>query len=235
MNNPPLSGGFLRVVQATPEEVTALVPVVAAGRRFVGEKLVGVYFVLARDLAQSAGAAPRYLFCEVGTQWKVIFDGGAAFYLGATLGARYLGYLLHHPNVPISAFDLELAVTKEKGEVRTKDSIQPESDPQAKREYREALRKLQAEREHAEAADDATEVERLDSEMEALESALRAGGGAADTGRRARTNVWHAVRAVRAQLRKGGRAERAFGEHLRTQVSTGYECLYIQPEGRIWE
>jgi hypothetical protein len=226
---------LLRVVQAAPEEVTTLAPVVVAGRRFVGEKLAGVYFVLARDLAHSAGAAPRYLFCEVGTQWKVIFDGGSAFYLGATLGARYLDYLLHHPNVPISAFDLELAVQADKESARSRTSIQPESDPQAKREYREALRGLQTEREHAEAAGDVTEVERLAGEMEALASALREGRGVADTGRRARTNVWHAVRAVRAQLRRGGREERAFAEHLRTQVNTGYECLYTQPEGRLWQ
>ena len=85
----------------------------------------------------------------------------------------------------------------------------------------------------AQAAGEEAEVERLEGEILALEPALKGGGGVADTGRRARTNVWHAGRAVQAQLRKGGWAERPFGEHLRTQVSTGYERLCIQPPGRI--
>ena len=43
-----------------------------------------------------------------------------------------------------------------------------------------------------------------------------------------------ALRGVIEQLGKGGQAERAFAEHLRTHLRIGYECLHSEPEGRIW-
>ena len=78
------------------------------------------------------------------------------------------------------------------------------------------------------------EARRLDGEIEALESALNERGEADGTGERARGNVRRAINAVLKQLDKRGAAEQAFAAHLRSQVSTGYECLYSQPEGRIW-
>ena len=83
-------------------------------------------------------------------------------------------------------------------------------------------------------AGDRAEVQRLNREIQALESALKAGGGAADTGGRARDNVRKAIAAVLEKLREGGPEERAFAEHLRTHLSLGHECLYSQPQGRIW-
>ena len=68
-----------------------------------------------------------------------------------------------------------------------------------------------------------------------MELALGGGTAGAHTGERARSNVRHSLRAVRAQLKKGGREANAFAEHLRTQVTTGYECLYLQPQGAIWD
>ena len=234
MKAPLVNGGLVRVEQATPDELAALAPIVAAGRRFAGEKLVGLYFVVARDLAESAGAAPKHLFCLVGNQWKVIFDGREPFYLEDTLGAWYLDYLLHHPNEPISAFDLEVAVQPEKGEARVKESIQPESDPRAKRAYREALRLLQAETRGAKKAGDQARVCALGFDIKKINAALNKRGVMADTGERARSNVRHAVRYTVKLLRKGGPQERAFADHLQACLSTGHECLYSQSEGRIW-
>ena len=162
MNTPPVNGGLVRVVPGTPDDVAALAAVVAAGRRFAGEKLVGVYFVVARDLAESAGAAPRHLFCQVGNQWKVIFDGGAAFYLGGTLGVKYLDYLLHRPNEPISALDLEKEIQPEKARARPKTSIQKTLDEAAARAKLQELDELRAEREEAQEAGDEGRVSRLD-------------------------------------------------------------------------
>jgi hypothetical protein len=54
------------------------------------------------------------------------------------------------------------------------------------REYRQALRRLKAERADAQAAGDREEVNGLNGQIAALESALKAGGGAADTGERGR-------------------------------------------------
>ena len=175
-----------------------------------------------------------YSFRWTGRDWKVVFDGGEPFYLPDTLGAPYLDYLLHRPNEPISAFDLEVAVSPEKGEVRARNSIQPESDARALAQYREELRQLQAKRKELEAAGDADALEHLDHEVTALETALTATDRAADTGRRAIDNVRKAVATVRKHLRQGGPEERAFEEHLRSHLSLGHECMYSAPEGRVW-
>jgi hypothetical protein len=68
-----------------------------------------------------------------------------------------------------------------------------------------------------------------------VKAALSEHGGLADTGKRARDNVRKAVGAVKASLGRGGREERAFAEHLRTHLSIGLECLYTQPQGRVWD
>jgi hypothetical protein len=182
----------------------------------------------------SAESSPVYVFRKVGRRWEVIAGGGRPFHLPNILGSRYLNYLLHEPNEPISAFDLEVKVQPEKGAARSRDSIQHGSDRQALREYREALRRAKGERANAEAAGDAKEVQRLDGQIAALESALRGGRGATDAGERARGNVRKAIAVVMARLRQGGPEEKAFAEHLRTYLSLGHECLYSQPDGRVW-
>ena len=67
-----------------------------------------------------------------------------------------------------------------------------------------------------------------------LRQALTGSDRAADTGKRAFDNVRKAVGTVRKHLRQGGREERAFEEHLRSQLSLGHECMYTAPEGRVW-
>ena len=227
---------LLRVLQATPEELAAIEHFLG-GQGFPDAKtnaegrMQNAEYGLGGSSA--AGGGPAYVFRRAGRRWEVVFGGGTAFRLRNTLGARYLNYLLHEPNEPIHAFDLEVEVQPEKGEARVRDSFQPESDPQALREYRQALGRLQAERDAAREAGDGTEVERLEGEIEALKSALK-GAGAADTGERAFDNVRKALRVVLEQLRSGGPEEQAFAEHLRTHLSIGFECLYTQPQGRIW-
>jgi hypothetical protein len=66
-------------------------------------------------------------------------------------------------------------------------------------------------------------------------AALGGKSAAGNTGERARNNVRCAIRVVTAQLENRGPAERAFAEHLRKQLSTGQDCHYLQPEGRIWK
>ena len=177
---------------------------------------------------------PTYVFRWTSRDWEVVFGGGRAFHLPNVLGVRYVDYHLHRPNQPISAFDLEVAVSPEKGEARATNSIQPESDARALAQYREELGRLQKRRKELEAAGDPDALEHLDHEVTALESALTGSDRAADTGKRAFDNVRKAVGTVRKHLRQGGREERAFEEHLRSQLSIGHECLYTAPEGRVW-
>ena len=224
--------------RATPEELAAVY------RFATGEPLESAECGVQRaewkrgraDGSSTAGAkgGRDYAFRFTGRDWKVVFDGGEPFYLPDTLGAPYLDYLLHRPNEPISAFDLEVAVSPEKGEVRARNSIQPESDARALAQYREELRQLQAKRKELEAAGDAHALEHLDHEVTALETALTGSDHSADTGSRAFDNVRKAVATVRKHLRQGGPEERAFEEHLRSYLSLGHECMYSAPEGRVW-
>jgi hypothetical protein len=184
--------------------------------------------------AEGVEGKPKYVFRWTGRDWEVVFGGGRAFHLPNVLGSRYMDYQLHRPNQPISAFDLEVAVSPEKGEARATNSIQPESDARALAEYREELGRLQERRKELEAAGDAHALEHLDNEVTALETALTGSDRAADTGKRAFDNVRKAVGAVRKHLRQGGREERAFEEHLRSHLSIGHECMYSAPEGRVW-
>ena len=226
---------LLQLCQASPETLAAVERLLECGVRS------GDCGVINQSQADRGARSPQCgirqpasVFRWTGRDWKVVFARGGPFYLPDTLGARYVNYLLHHPNEPISALGLEVEITPEKGEARSGNSFQPESDAQALSEYRRELRRLQTEREEARAADDANEVEGLERELEALAAALKAGRTGADAGERARVNVRKAVAVVLAQLRKGGPVQEAFAEHLQHQLSTGYECLYSQAEGNIW-
>ena len=164
----------------------------------------------------------------------VVFRGGKAFYLPKTLGASYADFLLHRPNRVYPAFEVEVALQAEKAQVRAVNSIQGGSDARACREYRQALERLRRERKEAQKAGDREESERLAEEIQALEAALKGGRASQDTGERARSNVRHAITALRTQLAKREPEARAFGEHLKSDLILGYDCYYRQTEGE-WE
>jgi hypothetical protein len=223
--------------RATPEKLAAIYQF-ATGEP-LGSAECGMQNEECRKGVPSSTAGAKggrdYVFRWTGRDWEVVFGGGRAFHLPNVLGARYLDHLLHHPNEPISAFELEVAVSPEKGEGRATNSIQPESDARALAQYREELQRLQAKRKELEAAADEDGLEHLDNEVAVLAAALNAGRGANDTGERARSNVRLAVRSVKTRLERQRQEEREFAEHLRTHLSLGYECLYRQPAGRIWD
>ena len=190
--------------------------------------------VAATGKAGNGGRTPRFVFRWTGKLWEVVCGGGRPFHLANTLGARYFDHLLHRPNEPILAFDLEVVITPEKGEARFVTSIQPRIDARARREYKRELRQLQADRERAQKARDRKAVHDLDGQIEKVESALKAGSGTADTGERARGNVRKAIKVVVDGLLDRGEEERAFARHILETVSLGYRCCYTQPQGKIW-
>ena len=225
---------LLRFLQATPEVLAViepLLPPLPGGEQGAPVALAAPVPV-AGSSPPRAPAGPGYVFRWNGELWEVVYDSLGPFYLENTLGAKYLNHLLHTANEPIAAFGLEVVIQPAKGEARSMNSIQDRLDGRARREYGQELRALRAKQ--ARAAGNPGEVRRLEGEIQALESALKQSRGADDTGERARGNVRRAINAVLKQLDKRGAAEQAFAAHLRSQVSTGYECLYSQPEGRIW-
>jgi hypothetical protein len=229
---------LVRLFQATPEQLVVIDRILDQGKAENGnaetrngEPGTAAY---TPPNPRAEREAAKYMFRRVGKFWDIIFAGGGLFHLENTLGPRYLDYLLHHPNDPILAFDLEVAIEPAKGEARSTTSIQATIDPRARREYERALRELRASKEAAQKEGDQDEIRRLEGEIVAVESALTERSGEDHTGERARGNVSKAINTTIRELLKGGKDERAFAEHIRQRVSTGYECMYTQPQGRIW-
>lgn len=187
------------------------------------------------NLPSAEKGKARYKFSRKGSVYVVRYDGMAKFHLADKLGARYLGYWLHHANAPISAFDLERIIRPEKALVRAKDSIQGHLDAEAVRAYLRQLDALREQREEAAEDGNLARADQLDEAIAAIAAALKQPGQAADAGERARVNVNKAVTAVLRHLRKGGVAEQAFGRHLEQFLSLGYECCYHQPPGTVWQ
>ncbi len=214
---------LVRLTQASPEELAAI------------ERLLGVRARSATgEVRPPVVNSARFRFRRSGEFWEVVFEGGGVFHLKDSPGARYLEYLLHHPNVPIKAVDLEIAIAPTKAAARTMKAREEATDPEAVRAYLRDLDRLRTEREDAEAAGDLMAVAEAEGEIAKLEAALQRPGGAKDGGERARGHVRKALDVIVRRLLNGEGNMRAFGEHVRDHVSTGYECLYRQPEGRIW-
>jgi hypothetical protein len=235
---------LLRFLQATPEQQAAIERILGwpgdGGHRGKADRHLtpALSPVEAEREATARVAAapgrPMYAFRKVGGHWRMIWQG-EEFFLEDTLGARYLDYLLHHPNEAIEAHDLEVAIEPAKGLARARDSVQVGVDREALRDYLRELGKLRGQREDARSEGNDVEVQQLDEEIAGLEVAIKRGARTVDTGERARGNVSKAVSAVMRKLASRGRVEQRFLEHLRESLSMGFKCLYSQPKGRIWE
>jgi hypothetical protein len=182
------------------------------------------------------GHEVTHLFRQAGDYWDVVFEGNTAFHLKDTFGARYLDRLLHNPNKAIRALDLEGEIRVEKTAVRAQNSIQAATDRQSLLEYRNEVEELEAELEEAKATDNEAAVERLEKEIQDVKAAMgKKGNISGDAGERARDNVRKAVEAVVKSLTKKGSAEKAFAKHVSQCVKLGYDVMYVNPQGTIWE
>ena len=184
-------------------------------------------------LAKDGENASSCLFQKAGSSWKVRFDGSPEFLVPDTLGARYADYLLHHPDAPISAYDLEITVTPEKA-TRPRGSRQDDLDANAKRQYLREVERLRMERDTAKAQGNETEINRLDAEIDAIEAELGRSLHASDAGERARGNVSKGIAGLLRRLNKGSKHEKAFAAHLKQCLSLGYNFRYIHPKGQRW-
>jgi hypothetical protein len=240
---PPLEPEMLRRIglakRAREWENRLLEKTKSSGRQRPQTKAVGPEPSRGTEEAQngieeSKKAEARFVFRRAGSHWDVVFEGGDVFHLDDTLGAKYLDYLLHHPNAVISALDLELVITPEKANARTGSSRQQRLDAQAAREMLRELTALRAKHEELVAANRAVEAAGAQSDVEEIEKELSGGKNLVDDRERARGNVSKAIAAVRRKLRRGDVKEKAFGEYLDRFVSTGHECQYICPGQERW-
>jgi hypothetical protein len=175
----------------------------------------------------------RRSFTRCGDHWKVIFDGHE-LYLADSLGTRYLDHLLHRPNQPIPAFDLERAIVPEKASARAINSKDVLGNGEYMRQCLRELGRLRAERDDATRHGDWGGVERLDRDITMLEAQLKQSRWTHDTGERARNNVRKAIRAVVRRLQRCTGAQIGLATHFGQFVNTGYMCVYHQPPGAEW-
>jgi 7-cyano-7-deazaguanine synthase in queuosine biosynthesis len=176
--------------------------------------------------------AAQYRYEKSGAVWEVVFEGRKRFHVPNGLGAKYIDYLLHHPNVTISAQELQTEV-RDHSIARGQHSIMDESDPEAVRKYLRELDGLRGKRDQA--VDEGQDTGGLDDEIEQLQKVLSKAGYSADAGERARGAVSKAIAALRTRLKRGSAAEKAFCAHLEQCVSTGYTLIYNPPQGDIWQ
>lgn len=175
----------------------------------------------------------RRSFSRCGDHWKVIFDGHE-LHLVQSLGARYLDHLLHRPNQPIAAFDLERAIVPAKASARATHSSSAAENGETMRQCLRELARLRAERDETVELGDYGRGERADEDITMLEAQLKQGRRAHDTGERARNNVRKAIGAVVRGLHRGDASQKFLAVHLGQFVDTGHACVYHQPPGAEW-
>jgi len=214
---------LLRLMNATPEQFAAV------------ERILCVAAPLA-NTEKAAMETARFVFQPMGSVCAVRFDGGARFHIPNTDGVKYLNHLLHHPNEVIRAFDLEVAVKPFKADARETNSVQLAADARTLREARAELVELAIELAEAEAEGNTERANGLEAEIDRIKQfVLKPTLLTGDTGERARDNVRKAIGKVIAKLRHGSAAEQAFASHLTQSISLGYDVVYTQPAGKVWQ
>ncbi len=144
-------------------------------------------------------------------------------------GLLYLARLVARPHVAVQALDLA-GVAGLADAPPAQDGLGPQLDETARAAYAARMRELSAELDEAEEQNDLGRVERARYELEFLRQEVSAavglGGRARPTGassERARTAV---TQALRRAIKAVGKAQPELGEHLRSHLRTGRECVY---------
>jgi hypothetical protein len=142
-----------------------------------------------------------------------------------------LALLLERPGREVPALELM-------GGVDVGGAPGPVLDDQARRTYQARVHDLQAEIDHANAANDWVRAERAEVELGALVEQLsqalglggrqRTGGGASE---RARAAVTHRIRGA---IRRIADIDPALGQHLLNAVKTGTWCSYQPDTDTVW-
>jgi hypothetical protein len=198
------------------------------------EQFAAVGRILATPLGlNGANGTGRRLFSRCGEHWKIIFDG-RELHLAQSLGAQYLDHLLHRPNQPIAAFDLERAIVPEKASARANNSRHAAETGETIRRCLRELTRLRAERDQTTELADYGRGERAEEHITMLEAQLKQGPRIHDTGERGRNNVRKAIATVVRRLHRGDASQKRLAVHLGQYVDTGYACVYHQPPGAEW-
>jgi hypothetical protein len=199
---------------------------------------------LAVEEEAPAAPAPRttteYRFQKESDVWAIAYEG-QALRLKDSKGLQYLAELMRREGQEIHAADLAAgtAAGASTEGVRDLGHAGEVLDAQARAEYRERLRDLEADLEEATRWSDVGRAARISEEIEFLKDELSAAFGvggrarkAGDVAERARKAVASRIRDAIERIRK---EHRALALHLENAVRTGAFCCYRPDRSPGWK
>ncbi|WP_043175599.1 hypothetical protein [Streptomyces sp. NRRL B-24484] len=176
---------------------------------------------------------PRALTAHLhqdGDRGWVVGSSGAVFALPDLKGLHYLRELLRNPGTELSALDLSAAAPGHAPVVIDDADTHEVIDKQALLAYRTRLRQIDAELDQPEPWTDQAELDRLDTEREALLTEVRAATGLGGRRRRFSSTYERARVAVRkaiaSALDRIQQHDDTLARLLRDTLHTGASCRY---------
>lgn len=193
----------------------------------------------------------RGVFRSDGDFWTLSFAGRTVRMKGVR-GFHYIAYLLARAHEPVHVLDLavlgvgprsrgtgQMLADQEELTLAGAGSPGMVMDERARAQYRARLRELSAERDEAEGLNDYGRLERIDGEIDALQTHLTAGSavggrsrGWASPRERARVSVRNAIAKAYRLIEQH---HEPLHRHLRNTLKTGVVCTYTPEQGVSWD
>jgi hypothetical protein len=177
-----------------------------------------------------AGSSQTFAQCRrVGRKWQLSWQNRSVL-VEDSVGMLHLAVLIANPRQEVRAADLAAGLTVLSAAVADSAAAHPVLDAAALQEYRNRLKRLAAEIDQLDPADDGERGARARAERDWLVAQL---ASAAGFGGRTRSFPDHPERArvavgkaIRRALGRVAEADAGIGEHLRQTVHTGMRCSY---------
>jgi len=178
----------------------------------------------------ASGPAGMFAECNrVGRKWRLALQNRSVL-VADSIGMLHLAVLIANPRQEIQAADLVAGLTVLSSATGDGAAAQPVLDHEAIGEYRNRLKRLDAEIDQLDLGDglDRTAAARAERDWLVAQLASAAGLGGRtrsfpDQGERARVAVGKAIRRALVRITE---ADAIIGEHLHQTVHTGVRCSY---------
>jgi hypothetical protein len=178
----------------------------------------------------ASGPAGMFAECNrVGRKWRLALQNRSVL-VADSIGMLHLAVLIANPRQEIQAADLVAGLTVLSSATGDGAAAQPVLDHEAIGEYRNRLKRLDAEIDQLDSGDglDRTAAARAERDWLVAQLASAAGLGGRtrsfpDQGERARVAVGKAIRRALVRITE---ADAIIGEHLHQTVHTGVRCSY---------
>ena len=181
------------------------------------------------DQSVAGGSATVAECHRVGRKWRLTLRNRSVL-VEDSIGLVHLAVLIANPRQEIGAADLVAGLAGLSGATSDAGPAHPVLDHEAIAEYRNRLKRLDAEIGQLESGDDPGRASRARAERDWLVAQLSSAAGFAgrtrsfpDQPERARVAVGKAIRRALARIAE---ADAVIGEHLHQTVHTGVRCSY---------